>query len=126
MLSLLSVEFHRNSVSAIWIALVVISSQLAHAQVDTSSAAFHRIDAGRGNLPETLNRLSKPFIESGLSELRIVFGNECAFGHLYAVVSGLRVSDNFSRILACGQTSPNKFIEAELFRPPYFHSSIHR
>lgn len=38
-------EFHRNSLSAIWIALVILSSRLAHAQVDTSSAAFHRIDA---------------------------------------------------------------------------------
>src|SRR5580698_5674524 len=44
-LSLLSMEFHRNSVRAIWTAFVVISSQLVHAQVDTSSATFHRIDA---------------------------------------------------------------------------------
>jgi hypothetical protein len=65
-----------------------------------------------------LSSLGEPFVESHSSEPCVLFGNECAFGHLYAVVSRLRVSDNFSRILACGQTLPDKFIEAELFGPP--------
>lgn len=73
-----------------------------------------------------LSGFAEPFVESHLSELRVFFGNECAFGHLYAVVSCLRVSDNLSLIFACGQASPDKFIEAELFRPPYFHGAIHR
>jgi CubicO group peptidase (beta-lactamase class C family) len=37
-------ELHRNCVRAIWIAFLVISSQLAHSQVDASSATLHRID----------------------------------------------------------------------------------
>src|SRR5580704_14408690 len=73
-----------------------------------------------------LSSLGKPLVESCLSQPGVLFGNECAFGHLYAVVSRLWVSDNFSRILECSQASPDKFIEAELFRPSYFYGAIHR
>jgi tetratricopeptide (TPR) repeat protein len=44
MLSLISMELHRNSMRAIWIAFLVIPSRLAHAQVDASAATLHRID----------------------------------------------------------------------------------
>jgi CubicO group peptidase (beta-lactamase class C family) len=37
-------ELHRNDVRAIWIAFLVIPSQLAHSQVDASSTTLHRID----------------------------------------------------------------------------------
>ena len=69
---------------------------------------------------------SKPVFEPDLSELRVVFGNKCSLLHLDAVVASVRVSDNFARILACGQTPPNKFIEAKLFRTAYFNGAIHR
>lgn len=38
-------ELRRNCVRAIWIAFLVISSQLAHSQVDASPATLHRIDS---------------------------------------------------------------------------------
>src|SRR6516165_3572665 len=72
------------------------------------------------------SRLGKPFVESHLSEARVAFGNERPFGYLCAVVSGLRVANYFSRIFVRGQTVPDKFIEAELFRAPDFHDAMHR
>src|ERR1700730_4796856 len=68
--------------------------------------------------------LSKPVFERDLSELRVVFGNECSLFHLDAVVASVRVSDNLARILACGSTPPDKFIEANLFRTTYFNGAI--
>src|SRR5262249_14806048 len=72
------------------------------------------------------NRLGNPFVESHLSQRCIAFGNECAFDHLDAVISRLRVGDNFSQILVCSQTSPDEFIKTELFRATYFDNTIHR
>jgi hypothetical protein len=46
--------------------------------------------------------LSKPVFEPDLFELRVVFGNECSLLHLDAVVASVWVSDNLTRILACG------------------------
>jgi hypothetical protein len=44
--------------------------------------------------------LSKPVVEPDLSELRVVFGNECSLLYLDAVVASVRISDNLARILA--------------------------
>jgi hypothetical protein len=57
--------------------------------------------------------------------LRVSAGNECSLAQLNAVVAYARVSDNLARILACGQASPDQFIERKLFRPPYFNDAIH-
>ena len=69
--------------------------------------------------------LTEPGFETRLAESRVVAGNECALAHLHAVVARVRVSDNLARILACGQTPPDEFIETKLFRPPYFNGAIH-
>ena len=84
------------------------------------------VNGGSTTFPLNLNRLGEPFFESHCSEHCVVLGNECPFGHLYAVIRRLRVNDNFSRIVACGESVPDQFIEAELFRATYFDDAIYR
>src|SRR5882757_6902954 len=71
-------------------------------------------------------RLSEPGVETRLAESCVIAGNECPLTQLHAVVTRVRVSDNLARIIACGQTSPDEFIETKLFWPAYFNGAIHR
>src|SRR5689334_8063011 len=65
--------------------------------------------------------LSEPGFETRPAELSSIVGNERLLAYLDTVVARLRVCDNFARILVCGQTFPDEFIETKLFRPPYFN-----
>ena len=61
---------------------------------------LHRVMNGYSATYFFLSRLGEPFVESNLPKSGVVFGNECLVVQLDAVVLCLRVSDNFSRILA--------------------------
>jgi len=69
--------------------------------------------------------LSEPGFETRLAEPSAILGNERLLAHLDTVVARLRVCDNLARILVCGQTFPDEFIETKLFRPSYFHGAPH-
>lgn len=67
----------------------------------------------------------EPVRETCLAEPRVIGRNECAFANLYAVIARVWVSDNLARIIPCGKSLPDEFIETKLFRPPYFNGAIH-
>ena len=71
-----------------------------------------------------ISGLAKPRFETRRSESRVTAGNEGGFAHLNAVVARLRVGNNLARILACGKSSPDQFIQTKLFRAPQFNGSI--
>jgi hypothetical protein len=68
--------------------------------------------------------LGEPGFERRFAEPGIFTRDERALLHLDAVVASVRVSDNLTRILACGKTFPDEFIETELFRPPNFKGAF--
>ena len=62
--------------------------------------------------------LCEPGFEPRLTQSRVIAGKESAFAQLHAVAASVWVCDNFSRILVCGETLSDEFIETKLFRPP--------
>ena len=70
-------------------------------------------------------RLAEPGFETRLAKSRIIAGNERLLAYGDTVVTRLWISNNLTRILPRGQTSPNEFIETKLFRSPDFNSAIH-
>src|SRR5205823_9241867 len=68
--------------------------------------------------------LAEPRFQTRVSESRVTAGNEGGLAHLNAVVARLRVGEYLARILACGKSSPDQFIQTKLFRAPYFNGAI--
>jgi len=68
--------------------------------------------------------LTEPVFEPDRAESPVVAGKECALVHLDTVAARARVSDHFTRIVACAETPPDHFVETKLLGPGHFYGAI--
>ena len=71
-------------------------------------------------------RLTQPAFETRLAESRIIERNTCSLAQPPSEEARVRVRDNLTRIVECGEVPSKEFIETELIRPPYFNRAIQR
>src|SRR5207247_381014 len=70
--------------------------------------------------------LSEPGFEASVAEPGGIVRHQCSKGHLRTGVTRFRVSDNLARIFQYGQSLPDQFVHAKLFRACDFDNAIYR
>ena len=72
------------------------------------------------------NRRAEPVLEADLTDGRVAGGDQGHVAQCRAKVSGILISDDFTRIVAGAKTLPDELVETKPLRPSHLNHAVQR